>query len=1048
MPSGLQQLGGAIVAVKDFISKSYMKQFTDPTCVALRINNIDQVRTGLRLLKIEQITLSDEDIESRLTSIYQSISRLVNTCFTIIQGTKQGISLYVGFQSEAAGTAESALIQTLVGNFPGIIISSLNATEISSVMKRMESNSMSGLKTVSCVSVVPSERDEKKSLENVQGLEKFMDTMQGKEFTGIIIASPYDDIAINKRILALESISTTLSSLEQTTVQDSQSQMVSITDSTAQTISNTITNSINNAYSMGTAVGSISQKGKGNAFTITPLGLGISFTGQNSVGTSNTQLQNATYGRMYGTAVGRADMTSQALAQSQGVARAVTKTEVNKEVQNLRKKVDAQADRLRYSEAQGLWDCCGYFVANSNDTAIIAANSFRGLVTGDSTNVEQTVINLWQPTLPTDPVSNHMAINNLTESLMAGIAPVFSINGLIRKTDSIVTGRELSRMMSFPRKSAGNVSVVKMASFGRSIHLIGGNGKDNSEYVSRSFPIGKVVHMGRIEELEDTRLEINKLNAHVFATGATGAGKTTAIGDVLYQLINHNIPFTVIEPAKGEYGEIWGKLPGIEVYSTTPFRYRMLRINPFAFDDNVHILNHMERLVSVFSTAWPLYAAQPAILRDCVRLAYIKCGWDITNSICLRKEKSYPTFGDVLKELPEAIKRSKFVGEAKGTYQGALQTRLSMLTEGIFKEMFCSQSNISDEELFDKNVIIDLSRLGSQETLSLTMGLLLIRLYEHRTRTGKSRGLKHVTVLEEAHNILKKTQNGPQGEDVSSIAAKSVEVLTKCITELRFTGEGFIIADQSPGEVDTTAIKNTSTKIVMRLQDKDDQKSIGAALALTTDQMEELSKLDNGVGVVFQEGWVEPILTKFDYYVNPYAIKETDIDYQPEADYEDICVVRGYLVKLILNQFQRVEYSYEEYETHLKKISQFSKWKLKDYKDLFGRYKKNYELIKNGFSNNRVRYPFFGKMIQEVLDAEDLFRVIEIPFPNSKMKKPYSEDRDYKKQCLEWKDRMLTVLDMYCHGLKGDEKELVIKLMLLAEGEKDSVRILVCSTGF
>lgn len=1048
MPSGLQQLGGAIVSVKDFISKSYMKQFTDPTCSALRINNIDKVKIGLRLLKIEQITLSDEEIESRLTSIYQSISQLVNTCFTVIQGTKQGISLYIGFQAEAAGTAESALIQTLVGNFPGIIISSLNANEISTVMKMMESNSISGLKTVSCVSVVPSERDEKKSLENVQGLEKFMDTMQGKEFTGIIIATPYDDLAINKRILALESISTTLSSLEQTTVQDSQSQMVSITDSTAQTISNTITNSINNAYSIGTAIGTINQRGKGNAFTITPLGLGISFTGQNSVGTSNTQLQNASYGQTFGTAVGRADMTSQALAQSQGVARTVTKTEVNKEVQNLRKKVDAQVERLRCSEAQGLWDCCGYFVANSNDTAIIAANSFRGLVTGDSTSIEQTVINLWQPTLPSEPVSNHAAISNLTESLMSGVAPVFSINGLIRKTDSIVTGRELSRMLSFPRKSSGTVSVVKMASFGRSVHLIGGNGKDNSDYISRSFPIGKVVHMGRIDGSEDTRLELSKLNAHVFATGATGAGKTTAIGDILHQLIDKKIPFTVIEPAKGEYGEIWGKLPEIEVYSTTPFRYRMLRINPFAFDDSVHILNHMERLISVFSTAWPLYAAQPAILRDCVRMAYIKCGWDITNSICLRKEKVYPTFIDVLRELPEAIKKSKFVGEAKGTYEGALQTRLSMLTEGIFKEMFCNQSNISDEELFDKNVIIDLSRLGSQETLSLTMGLLLIRLYEHRTRTGKSKGLRHVTVLEEAHNILKKNQEGPQGGDVSSIAAKSVEVLTKCITELRFTGEGFIIADQSPGEVDATAIKNTSTKIVMRLQDSDDQKSIGSALALSTDQMAELSKLDNGVGVVFQEGWVEPILTKFNYYNNPYSVQKTDVDYLPEATYEDVCAVRGYLVKIILNQFQLSRFDFEEYQTNLKRISHFSIWKLKDYGDLFNRYMHNYETIKDRFNNNRVRYPFFGKLLQEVLDATDLFNIIEIPTPDSKMKKPYSKDIDYKKQCLEWKESMLAALDLYCKGLQDDEKEMVIKLMLLAEGEENSARILVCSTAF
>ena len=58
-----------------------------------------------------------------------------------------------------------------------------------------------------------------------------------------------------------------------------------------------------------------------------------------------------------------------------------------------------QKASLRESEAQGLWDCCGYFISHANDTTIVAANAFQGLVTGDTTNIETSVINLWQPTL-------------------------------------------------------------------------------------------------------------------------------------------------------------------------------------------------------------------------------------------------------------------------------------------------------------------------------------------------------------------------------------------------------------------------------------------------------------------------------------------------------------------------------------------------------------------------------------------------------------------------------------------------------------------------
>ena len=1046
MTTGLQNLGNSIIAVKDFISKSYMKQFADPSCKALEIGNARSVIVGLRLLKVEQIALSDELIESRLTSVYQALSQLVNSCFVIMQGTSEGISLYIGFQSDAAGTAEKALTQTLLGNFPGIILKSLKASEIQSVTERMKSNSEDGLKTISSVSVVPSRREEQGTTGNVQGMEKFIDSMQGQEFTAVIIATPYSDYEVNKRILSLESISTALSSLEKTTVQDTQTQTITITDATAQTISNTINNSISNAYSSGTSLGSVNQQGKGRGVTVTPMGLAISLNGQRGSAATQAKTAGISAGHVYGTAVGRADMTSQALGQTQGVARTVAKTEINKEVQNLREKIDRQTERLRQSEAQGLWDCCGYFVANSNETAIIAANSFQGLVSGDSTNVEQSVINLWQPTLPSDPVSNHRTISNIVEALSLGVAPVFSVNGLVRRTESVVTGNELSRMMGFPRKSAGTVSVIKMASFGRSIHLAGGRSKE--AFKQRSFPVGNVVHMGRIDMREETRLELEKLNAHVFAAGATGTGKTTAIGDVLHQLSKNHISFTVIEPAKGEYGDIWGRLPGIEVYSTTPFRYRMLKINPFAFEENVHILNHMELLISVFSTAWPLYAAQPAVLRECVRLAYTRCGWDITNSVCLLGHPVFPTFKDVLTELPGVIKKSKFVGEARGTYEGALQTRLSMLTEGIFKDLFCSKRDISNAELFDRNVIVDLSRLGSQETLSLVMGILLIRLYEHRINQGKSRYLTHVTVLEEAHNILKSNTSGPQGEDVASIVSKSVEVLTKCITELRFTGEGFIIVDQSPGEVDSTAIKNTATKIIMRLPERNDQKAVGSALALTESQMAEISKLDKGVAVVFQEGWVEPVLTKFNDYEKPYSVRDSDIDLKAEVLYSDMCEVRGFLMKIVLKQFSDSVYDLEEYTANLQRISGFSKWKLADYKDLFTYYNRVYEQIKANFKSNRVRYPFFGKLIRELLDADYLFNVVQIPEPDKTMSKPYSEDHTFIDSCNEWKKTACMVLENYCKNLTWEEKNLGLKLMLLADGEKEKKKILVCATAF
>ena len=74
--------------------------------------------------------------------------------------------------------------------------------------------------------------------------------------------------------------------------------------------------------------------------------------------------------------------------------------------------------------------------------------------------------------------------------------------------------------------------------------------------------------------------------------------------------------------------------------------------------------------------------------------------------------------------------------------------------------------------------------------------------------------LSHVTVLEEAHNLLKRTST-EQSSDSSNLLGKSVEMLSNAIAEMRTYGEGFIIADQSPALLDMSVIRNTNTKIML-----------------------------------------------------------------------------------------------------------------------------------------------------------------------------------------------------------------------------------------
>ena len=91
-------------------------------------------------------------------------------------------------------------------------------------------------------------------------------------------------------------------------------------------------------------------------------------------------------------------------------------------------------------------------------------------------------------------------------------------------------------------------------------------------------------------------------------------------------------------------------------------------------------------------------------------------------------------------------------------------------------------------------------------------------------------------------------------------------MLSNAIAEMRTYGEGFIIVDQSPSMLDMSAIRNTNTKIILRLPDEMDRRLVGKAAGLNDDQLEEIIKLPKGVAAVYQNDWLEPVLCSINRY--------------------------------------------------------------------------------------------------------------------------------------------------------------------------------------
>jgi hypothetical protein len=315
------------------------------------------------------------------------------------------------------------------------------------------------------------------------------------------------------------------------------------------------------------------------------------------------------------------------------------------------------------------------------------------------------------------------------------------------------------------------------------------------------------------------------------------------------------------------------------------------------------VLEHIDRLVEIFNVCWPMYAAMPAVLKAAMLAAYEQAGWNLDDSENPLGANFFPAFGDLREALQKIIRESAYAQEVKSNYEGSLLTRVESLTNGLNGQIF-SANEIDSAALFDSNVIVDLSRVGSAETKALMMGILIMRLSEYRMAGGEMNApLRHVTVLEEAHNILRADAGASAGPEGAGVQGKAVEMLTNAIAEMRTYGEGFIIADQSPHAVDIAAIRNTNTKIIMRLPEETDRRLLGKSAALTDEQLEEIARLPKGVAVVYQNDWLEPVLCKIDKFES----EEGRYVYRGEQKRVDKARFQGEVLKLLLQNRAKLD---------------------------------------------------------------------------------------------------------------------------------------------
>lgn len=364
------------------------------------------------------------------------------------------------------------------------------------------------------------------------------------------------------------------------------------------------------------------------------------------------------------------------------------------------------------------------------------------------------------------------------------------------------------------------------------------------------------IHLGSYQRGGAVVAPIQALTRHTLITGFTGSGKTNTVLYLLNQLWrDHQVPFLVIEAAKKEYRAL-ARVPGFDellVFTLGDETVSPFRLNPFELLDGVRVEAHIGRLQACFDAALPQFGILPSIVAESLEEIYKSKGWKLTDRGGEQGEpRLFPTLREMFNEVIRATERRGYSGETRDNIRAAAAGRIGSLLRGSKGRMFSAQRSLPAEELFHRPVILELNDLNEDDK-ALTMMFLLMWLREYR-ELHVQKSLQHVTVVEEAHNVVSNVQSVGASEVTADTKAKAVAAFSNMLAEVRAYGEGIIISDQSPEKLAPDAMRNTNLQIAHQLRDRRDREAIARAMIMDEEQQDFLGKLETGQAAFFRTG--------------------------------------------------------------------------------------------------------------------------------------------------------------------------------------------------
>lgn len=163
----------------------------------------EDVIQNVRLYRItEMVYQKGEPVTDKFTTVFNTLSTYKASVFIVIDSDGFRTDFYLGVRSNgderSTVTLGDTLKTTLIGHFPGVKIQNEDRAKITALSQKI-----SGLHNVASVSVIGNSKCENGQQHGqfVQGIEKLVLALSGRQYTGIILAqnqSPFDIQVLRK----------------------------------------------------------------------------------------------------------------------------------------------------------------------------------------------------------------------------------------------------------------------------------------------------------------------------------------------------------------------------------------------------------------------------------------------------------------------------------------------------------------------------------------------------------------------------------------------------------------------------------------------------------------------------------------------------------------------------------------------------------------------------------------------------------------------------------------------------------------------------------